>query len=152
MTAYISGVNDPKMVTRWIAGRSTPRPQPQSRLRESYQAARLLVSTYGDETARAWFNGSNAQLEDQAPAYVLRKAKNWEELRQVVPAARVRRRRGPPMTPAVETHGIGKDYGPLVALESLTLTVEPGEVLGVLGPNGAGKTTAIRVLTTIFTR
>ena len=54
------------------------------------------------------------------------------------------------MTPAVETHGIGKDYGPLVALESLTLTVEPGEVLGVLGPNGAGKTTAIRVLTTIF--
>jgi hypothetical protein len=88
MTAYISGVNDPKMVTRWISGRSTPRPQPQSRLRESYQAARLLVSTYGDETARAWFSGSNAQLEDQAPAYVLRKAKNWEELRQVVPAAR----------------------------------------------------------------
>ena len=65
MTAYISGVNDPKMVTRWIAGRSTPRPQPQSRLRESYQAARLLVSAYGDETARAWFNGSNARLDDQ---------------------------------------------------------------------------------------
>jgi hypothetical protein len=88
MTAYISGVNDPKMVTRWIAGRSTPRPQPQSRLRESYQAARLLVSIYGDETARAWFNGSNAQLDDQAPAYVLRKARSWEELRLIVPAAR----------------------------------------------------------------
>lgn len=88
MTAYISGVNDPKMVTRWIAGRSTPRPQPQSRLRESYQAARLLVSVYGDETARAWFSGSNAQLDDQAPAYVLRKARSWEELRLVVPAAR----------------------------------------------------------------
>jgi hypothetical protein len=88
MTAYISGVNDPKMVTRWIAGRSTPRPQPQSRLRESYQAARLLVSMYGDETARAWFNGSNAQLDDQAPAYVLRKARSWEELRLIVPAAR----------------------------------------------------------------
>lgn len=88
MTAYISGVNDPKMVTRWIAGRSTPRPQPQSRLRESYQAARLLVSMYGDETARAWFSGSNAQLDDQAPAYVLRKARSWEELRVIVPAAR----------------------------------------------------------------
>lgn len=88
MTAYISGVNDPKMVTRWISGRSKPRPRPQTRLRESYQAARLLVSIYGDETARAWFNGSNAQLEDQAPAYVVRKAKNWEELRQIVPAAR----------------------------------------------------------------
>ena len=88
MTAYISGVNDRKMVTRWIAGRSTPRPQPQSRLRESYQAARLLVSMYGDETARAWFNGSNARLNDQAPAYVLRKATSWEELRLIVPAAR----------------------------------------------------------------
>jgi hypothetical protein len=88
MTAYISGVNDPKMVARWIAGRSTPRPQPQSRLRESYQAARLLVSAYGDETARAWFSGSNAQLEDQAPAYMLRKARSWEELRLIVPAAR----------------------------------------------------------------
>jgi len=54
------------------------------------------------------------------------------------------------MTPAVETNAIGKQYGSLVALESLTLTVAPGEVLGVLGPNGAGKTTAIRVLTTIF--
>jgi ABC-2 type transport system ATP-binding protein len=54
------------------------------------------------------------------------------------------------ITPAVETHAIRKEYGSLVALESLTLTVAPGEVLGVLGPNGAGKTTAIRVLTTIF--
>jgi hypothetical protein len=88
MTAYISGVNDPTMVGRWIAGRSKPRPQPQSRLRESYQAARLLVNAYGDETARAWFSGSNAQLDDQAPAYVLRKARSWEDLRLIVPAAR----------------------------------------------------------------
>jgi ABC-2 type transport system ATP-binding protein len=54
------------------------------------------------------------------------------------------------VTPAVEAHGIRKDYGSLVALQSLDLRVEAGEVLGVLGPNGAGKTTAIRVLTTIF--
>ena len=54
------------------------------------------------------------------------------------------------MTPAVETHGIGKQYGSLVALEDLTVVVEAGEVLGVLGPNGAGKTTAVRVLTTIL--
>jgi ABC-2 type transport system ATP-binding protein len=54
------------------------------------------------------------------------------------------------MAAAIETHGVGKSYGSLVALEALDLRVEPGEVLGVLGPNGAGKTTAIRVLTTIF--
>jgi ABC-2 type transport system ATP-binding protein len=54
--------------------------------------------------------------------------------------------------PAVEAHGVGKQYGSLVALEDLTLAVQAGEVLGVLGPNGAGKTTAIRVLTTILPR
>ena len=52
--------------------------------------------------------------------------------------------------PAVETHGLSKRYGSLVAVEDLNLAVQAGEVLGVLGPNGAGKTTAIRVLTTIL--
>jgi hypothetical protein len=86
-TAYIGGVNDPKMVARWIAGHSTPRDHAQRRLREGYQAARLLVSAYGDETAQAWFFGSNAQLDGEAPAYVLRHARDWEELRLIVPAA-----------------------------------------------------------------
>lgn len=87
-TAYISGVNDPKMVSHWIARRNTPRDQPQMRLREGYQAARLLVSAYGDETAKAWFFGSSTELDDQAPAYVLRNARSWEDLRLIVPAAR----------------------------------------------------------------
>jgi hypothetical protein len=88
MTAYISGVNDPKMVARWIAGHSTPRDHPQRRLREGYQAARLLVSAYGDETAKAWFFGSNTRLDDQAPAYVLRHARSWDDQRLIIPAAR----------------------------------------------------------------
>jgi ABC-2 type transport system ATP-binding protein len=54
------------------------------------------------------------------------------------------------VTPAVQANGVTKRYGSVVALEDLTFTVEPGEILGVLGPNGAGKTTAIRVLTTII--
>jgi ABC-2 type transport system ATP-binding protein len=51
---------------------------------------------------------------------------------------------------AIEAHGIGKQYGSLVAVDHLTFAAEAGEILGVLGPNGAGKTTAIRVLTTIL--
>jgi ABC-2 type transport system ATP-binding protein len=54
------------------------------------------------------------------------------------------------MRPAVEAHGIAKQYGSLVAVADLTFSVEAGEILGFLGPNGAGKTTAIRVLTTIL--
>jgi hypothetical protein len=88
LTAYISGVNDPKMVSHWIGRHHIPRDQPQMRLRESYQAARLIVSAYGNETAKAWFYTSNARLDDQAPAYVLRTATRWEELRFIVPAAR----------------------------------------------------------------
>jgi hypothetical protein len=87
-TAYISGVSDPKMVSRWIARQNAPRDQAQMRLREAFQAAQLVIGSYGDETAKAWFFGSNEELDDQAPAYVLRHAKSWEDLRSVVPAAR----------------------------------------------------------------
>jgi ABC-2 type transport system ATP-binding protein len=48
--------------------------------------------------------------------------------------------------PIIETFGLSRDFGNRKAVDSLTLTVEPGEVLGFLGPNGAGKTTTIRML------
>jgi ABC-2 type transport system ATP-binding protein len=48
--------------------------------------------------------------------------------------------------PAIALEGLTKHYGRVVALEDLSLTVEPGEVFGFLGANGAGKTTAIRLV------
>jgi len=88
MTAYIGGVSDPKMVSHWVGGNNTPRAVPQMRLREAYQAARLIIETLGVETAKAWFFCSNADLADEAPAHMLRKAAAWEDMRIVVPAAR----------------------------------------------------------------
>jgi ABC-2 type transport system ATP-binding protein len=46
----------------------------------------------------------------------------------------------------VETQGLVKTYGDIVAVDHVDLTVEPGDVYGYLGPNGAGKTTSLRIL------
>ena len=47
---------------------------------------------------------------------------------------------------AINIEQLTKQYGSFVALDSLTLQVKKGEILGYLGPNGAGKTTTIRTL------
>jgi ABC-2 type transport system ATP-binding protein len=44
----------------------------------------------------------------------------------------------------IELHGLTKVYGDRVAVDDLTVTVEPGRVTGFLGPNGSGKTTTMR--------
>ncbi len=43
--------------------------------------------------------------------------------------------------------GLTVRFGAVTALDSVALTVEPGEVVGLIGPNGAGKTTAIDAIT-----
>jgi ABC-2 type transport system ATP-binding protein len=47
---------------------------------------------------------------------------------------------------AVEIRELTKKYGSFLALDRLTLSVQPGEILGFVGPNGAGKTTTIKIL------
>jgi ABC-2 type transport system ATP-binding protein len=48
--------------------------------------------------------------------------------------------------PIVHTHDLTKRFGSTTAVQALSLTLRPGQVLGFLGPNGAGKTTTIRML------
>ncbi len=47
---------------------------------------------------------------------------------------------------AVEARDVRKRFGPVTALDGLTLAIEAGEIYGLLGPNGSGKTTFIRTL------
>jgi drug efflux transport system ATP-binding protein len=55
------------------------------------------------------------------------------------------------MTWAVETRDLVKAFGAFVAVDHVSLTVQPGEILGFLGPNGAGKSTTIRMLCGLVT-
>jgi len=52
--------------------------------------------------------------------------------------------------PALEVRGVTKAYGPKVAVDSATFSVEPGEIFGLLGPNGAGKSSLIRMIMDIL--
>ena len=47
---------------------------------------------------------------------------------------------------AIRTVGLSRDFGPVRAVEDLTIDVSAGTIYGFLGPNGAGKTTTIRLL------
>ena len=65
------------------------------------------------------------------------------------PAAQTPTRRREPVT--MEMRNVTVRFGGVVALDDVSFTVEPGNVVGLIGPNGAGKTTALDVLTG-FTR
>src|SRR6266700_2237863 len=47
----------------------------------------------------------------------------------------------------IRVQKLSKSFGPKVAVNSVSFTVERGEVLGFLGPNGAGKSTTMRMIT-----
>jgi branched-chain amino acid transport system ATP-binding protein len=51
------------------------------------------------------------------------------------------------MTALLETDGLVKEFGGLVATDHVDLTIERGELLSLIGPNGAGKSTLINLIT-----
>lgn len=52
---------------------------------------------------------------------------------------------------AIEIHNISKRFGEICALDTVSFSVEKGELFGLIGPDGAGKTTLFRLLTTLIT-
>jgi ABC-2 type transport system ATP-binding protein len=51
----------------------------------------------------------------------------------------------------LQARGLRKSFGELRAVVGVSLTLEPGRILGLLGPNGAGKTTTVSMLTGLVT-
>src|SRR4051794_13130992 len=52
-----------------------------------------------------------------------------------------------PYPPMIHVQNLKKTFGPKVAVNGVSFTVQKGEVLGFLGPNGAGKSTTMRMIT-----
>jgi ABC-2 type transport system ATP-binding protein len=52
----------------------------------------------------------------------------------------------------IETENLTKKFGDITAVDSITLSVNEGEVFGFLGPNGAGKTTFVRMVSCLISR
>lgn len=50
----------------------------------------------------------------------------------------------------ISVEGLSYNYGKLVAVDNISLTVKKGQIFSFLGPNGAGKTTTINILTTLL--
>jgi branched-chain amino acid transport system ATP-binding protein len=53
--------------------------------------------------------------------------------------------------PLLEVENVTKRFGGIVALDDVSFTADPGEIIGLIGPNGAGKTTAFNVITRLYT-
>ncbi|CAI50878.1 ABC-type transport system ATP-binding protein (probable substrate branched-chain amino acids) (plasmid) [Natronomonas pharaonis DSM 2160] len=53
--------------------------------------------------------------------------------------------------PIIETENLTKRFGALVANDSISISVDRGEIRGVIGPNGSGKTTFFNNLTGFYT-
>ena len=51
---------------------------------------------------------------------------------------------------AIEADGLTRAFGPVLAVEGVSLRIPRGHVFSLLGPNGAGKTTTVRLLTTLL--
>jgi branched-chain amino acid transport system ATP-binding protein len=54
------------------------------------------------------------------------------------------------MSALLELDGLGKRFGGLLAVDSLSFTVGEGEIVGLIGPNGAGKSTAFNLINGVF--
>ena len=72
LVAYMGRVTSTRQVNEWATGQTKLSEDKLDRLRTAYFVAALLREREGAATVQSWFKGMNPQLDDQAPALLLR--------------------------------------------------------------------------------
>lgn len=73
LVTYLGGVHETRAVRQWAEGaRAIQDKTDERRLRLAYQVATLIAEGDSSQVVQAWFQGLNPQLEDRAPARLLR--------------------------------------------------------------------------------
>jgi len=72
LVAYLGSVTETRAVRQWAEGTRAPSNEVINRLRTTYQISALLRQRDTASVVQAWFQGMNPQLDDVAPARLLR--------------------------------------------------------------------------------
>ena len=88
LVAYLGSVTETRAVRQWAEGTRKPPAEAIRRLRLAYQVAGLLTERDHARVVQAWFQGMNPQLEDTAPARLIREGNPDEVGPRVLAAAR----------------------------------------------------------------
>lgn len=88
LVAYIGGVKETRAVDQWAVGDREPDGETQTRLRLALQVALMIEAADGRRVTQEWFQGMNPELDDRAPARVLRDGPPDEAGPAVLGAAR----------------------------------------------------------------
>ena len=88
LVAYLGSVSETRAVRQWADGDRKPPAEVVRRLRLAYQVAGLLAERDQPRVIQAWFQGMNPQLEDWAPARMIREGSPDKVGTRVLAAAR----------------------------------------------------------------
>jgi hypothetical protein len=88
LVAYLGSVSETRAVRQWAEGDRKPPAAVVRRLRLAYQVAGLLAERDQPRVIQAWFQGMNPQLDDWAPARMIREGSPDDVGTRILAAAR----------------------------------------------------------------
>lgn len=94
LVAYLAGVQETRAVRQWAEGTRRMPSETEARLRLAYHVAGIVAESNAPRVVQTWLQGMNPQLEDRAPARLIRETDPHQSGPEVLAAARAFARLG----------------------------------------------------------